>query len=158
MLPQNPEIPADLYTSCLTSTVKTALHYWFHQQKITNIHIIDCIEYLDNIPGKYSARSTMAGELDWVLTAVLDTLAWQIEPDYARFKELFRNCKPVGLLFRGHILADRVMRAYNVTPVTHPQLPSLAGIAFITIYYPINFIDFIYNWPLGEISFVLNLS
>lgn len=127
MLPQNPEIPADLYTSCLTSTVKTALHYWFHQQKITNIHIIDCIEYLDNIPGKYSARSTMAGELDWVLTAVLDTLAWQIEPDYARFKELFRNCKPVGLLFRGHILADRVMRAYNVTPVTHPHLPSLAG-------------------------------
>ena len=69
----------------------------------------------------------IAGELDWVLTAVLDTLAWQIEPDYARFKELFRNCKPVGLLFRGHILADRVMRAYNVTPVTHPLLPSLAG-------------------------------
>merc|ERR1719204_2830030 len=71
MLPQNPEMPADLYTSCLTTTVKTALHYWFHQQKITNINIIDCIEYLDNIPGKYSARSTMAGELDWVLTAVL---------------------------------------------------------------------------------------
>ncbi|KAL5254058.1 hypothetical protein ACHWQZ_G013724 [Mnemiopsis leidyi] len=127
VLPQNPEMPADMYTSCLTSTVKTALHYWFHQQKITNIHIIDCIEYLDNIPGKYSARSTMAGELDWVLTAVLDTLAWQIEPDYDRFKELFRNCKPVGLLFRGHILADRVMRAYNVAPVTHPRLPSLAG-------------------------------
>ena len=61
MLPQNPEMPADLYTSCLTTTVKTALHYWFHQQKITNINIIDCIEYLDNIPGKYSARSTMAG-------------------------------------------------------------------------------------------------
>ena len=68
-----------------------------------------------------------SGELDWVLTAVLDTLAWQIEPDYDRFKELFRNCKPVGFLFRGHILADRVMRAYNVVPVTHPRLPSLAG-------------------------------
>ena len=62
-LPQNPELPADLYTSCLTTTVRTALHFWFHQQKINNIRILDCIEYLDKIPGMFAQRNTMAGKM-----------------------------------------------------------------------------------------------
>jgi len=35
LLPMNPELPADLFTACLTTPIKIALQWFCHQRKDT---------------------------------------------------------------------------------------------------------------------------
>uniref|UniRef100_A0A8C4ZHJ0 Regulatory associated protein of MTOR complex 1 n=1 Tax=Gadus morhua TaxID=8049 RepID=A0A8C4ZHJ0_GADMO len=79
LLPMNPDLPADLFTSCLTTPIKIALR-WFCMQK--------------------SAK---------------------LVPDL--FQKLFRQDLLVASLFRNFLLAERIMRSYNCTPVSSPRLP-----------------------------------
>lgn len=39
------------------------------------------------------------------------------------FQELFRQDLLVASLFRNFLLAERIMRSYNCTPLSQPQLP-----------------------------------
>ena len=39
------------------------------------------------------------------------------------FHKLFRQDLLVASLFRNFLLAERVMRSYNCTPISHPRLP-----------------------------------
>ena len=77
ILPTNPNFPADFFTSCLTTPIKTALR-WFHM----NNKLLEgiTIDLLDNIPGKLTDRKTPMGELNWIFTAVTDTIAWSVLP------------------------------------------------------------------------------
>lgn len=83
------------------------------------------------------------GELNWIFTAITDTIAWNTLPRHL-FQKLFRcQLRPilvvdlqtvllsalrqdllVASLFRNFLLAERVMRACNCTPVSDPPLPS----------------------------------
>ena len=49
-LPMNPELPADLFSSCLTTPIKMALR-WFILQKHAMLATDVSIELLDKIPG-----------------------------------------------------------------------------------------------------------
>ena len=40
------------------------------------------------------------------------------------FQELFRQDLLVASLFRNFLLAERIMRSYNCTPLSQPQLPA----------------------------------
>lgn len=125
-LPMNPELPADLFTCCLTTPVKMAMK-WFvlrnHTAKITPSGVADLI---DKIPGQVTDRRTMLGELNWIFTAITDTIAWNsLSPDL--FQQLFRADLLTASLCRNFLLADRIMRSYNCTPVSSPALPSLAS-------------------------------
>jgi regulator-associated protein of mTOR len=88
LLPQDPAFPADLFTSCLTTPIKIALH-WFcskcllHSEGITK-------EIIDRIPGKQTDRKTPLGELNWIFTAITDTIAWNVLPR-SLFQRLFRQ-------------------------------------------------------------------
>lgn len=62
------------------------------------------------------------GELNWIFTAITDTIAWNTLPR-ALFQKLFRQDLLVASLFRNFLLAERVMRSYDCTPVSHPSLP-----------------------------------
>ena len=138
------------------------------------------------IPGQLNDRRTPLGELNWIFTAVTDTIAWNTlprgmferlwglrcilrstheQPGTAKvvviffefdlikvlltkpiithphswhvesirsfhclsdlFQKLFRTDSMVASLFRHFLLAERVMRSYNCTPVTCPKLPSM---------------------------------
>jgi hypothetical protein len=57
-----------------------------------------------------------AGELNWVFTAITDTIAWNVLPR-ALFQKLFRQDLLVASLFRNFLLAERIMRAANCNPV-----------------------------------------
>ncbi|XP_050029406.1 regulatory-associated protein of mTOR isoform X2 [Dermacentor andersoni] len=121
VLPMNPELPADLFTSCLTTPVQMALR-WFVLQKASRLVPSVTLELLERVPGQLHDRRTMLGELNWIFTAITDTIAWNVLPK-ALFQRLFRQDLLVASLFRNFLLAERVMRAYDCQPVSQPALP-----------------------------------
>jgi len=83
-------------------------------------------EMVDDIPGVSNDRKTPLGELNWIFTAVTDSIAWNVLPK-PLFQRLFRQDLLVASMFRNFLLADRILRTLGCTPVSHPPLPS--GIA-----------------------------
>ena len=118
-LPMNPDLPADLFTCCLTSPIEIALRFFLLRNPLkTNLDI----DMLLKIPGKLNDRRTPLGELTWIFTAVTDTIAWNSLPRDL-FQKLFRHDLVVAALFRGFLLAERIMRFYDCTPISVPALP-----------------------------------
>ena len=122
-IPMTPEYPADVFTSCLTTPIRIALH-WFVLRN-SSMSSLDP-KVLDSIPGKANDRKTPLGELNWIFTAVTDSIAWNVLPK-PLFHRLFRQDLLVASMFRNFLLADRILRSLGCTPVSHPPLPS--GIA-----------------------------
>lgn len=118
-LPQSSEFPADVFTSCLTTPIKMALR-WFCMRSLLR----DSLDYalIDKIPGDQTKRRTLLGELNWIFTAVTDTIAWNVLP-HGLFQRLFRQDLLVASLFRNFLLAERIMRSANCSPVSYPLLP-----------------------------------
>ncbi|XP_071910271.1 regulatory-associated protein of TOR 1-like isoform X1 [Coffea arabica] len=118
-LPQSAEFPADVFTSCLTTPIKMALR-WFCTRSLLR----ESLDYslIDRIPGRQTDRKTLLGELNWIFTAVTDTIAWNVLP-HDLFQRLFRQDLLVASLFRNFLLAERIMRSANCSPLSHPILP-----------------------------------
>ncbi|CAA0830582.1 Regulatory-associated protein of TOR 1 [Striga hermonthica] len=119
-LPQSAEFPADVFTSCLTTPIKMALR-WFCTRSL--LHESFDYSLIDRIPGRQTDRKTLLGELNWIFTAVTDTIAWNVLP-HDLFQRLFRQDLLVASLFRNFLLAERIMRSANCSPISHPKLPS----------------------------------
>ena len=120
MLPTNPDLPADLFTSCLTTPIDIALR-WFVLQSPLPIDVIINDAKID-VPGKLQDRRSPLGELNWIFTAITDTIAWNLLPRDL-FKKLFRQDLMVAALFRNFLLSERIMRANQCHPVSSPALP-----------------------------------
>lgn len=120
-LPLSPALPADLLTSCLTTPLKMALEWYigysYHALLLPHV----TTEMIRNIPGDNSDRKSPRGELNWILNAVTDTIAWCTLPP-AQFHYLFRQDTAVKGIFRNCILADRLLRETGCTPMTYPAL------------------------------------
>ncbi|MCJ1312100.1 hypothetical protein MMC25_005774 [Agyrium rufum] len=118
-LPTNPDLPADMFTSCLTTPVTIALRCFVLDSKLPlDVNLKD----LTKIPGRLQERRTPLGELNWIFTAVTDTIAWNTLPT-SLFKKLFRQDLMVAALFRNYLLAERLMRFNDCHPITIPALP-----------------------------------
>jgi regulator-associated protein of mTOR len=76
----------------------------------------------NRIPGSIEDRKTPLGELNWIFTAITDTIAWSVLPQDL-FQKLFRQDLLVASLFRSFLLADRIMRSASCTPMSIPALP-----------------------------------
>lgn len=119
LLPTNPDLPADMFTACLTTPVQISLRCFVLQsQTPLNVTLKD----LEKVPGRLQERRTPLGELNWIFTAITDTIAWNCLPR-EMFKTLFRQDLMVAALFRNYLLADRLMRKYACNPMTQPKLP-----------------------------------
>ncbi|KAK4478407.1 hypothetical protein RD792_013876 [Penstemon davidsonii] len=118
-LPQSVEFPADVFTSCLTTPIKMALR-WFCTRSL--LHESFDYSLIDKIPGRQTDRKTLLGELNWIFTAVTDTIAWNVLP-HDLFQRLFRQDLLVASLFRNYLLAERIMRSANCSPISYPMLP-----------------------------------
>ncbi|CAM6060131.1 unnamed protein product [Sphagnum tenellum] len=118
ILPQSADLPADIFTSCLTTPIKIALR-WFCPRSLLPLDA----DLIDKIPGQQTDRRTPLGELNWIFTAITDTIAWTVLPREL-FRHLFRQDLLVASLFRNFLLADRIMRTANCTPLSYPCLPS----------------------------------
>ena len=124
ILPMNPQLPADLFTSCLTTPIKMALKWYTMQQGQGKMVLAPSInsDLIDKIPGQIADRRTMLGELNWIFTAITDTIAWNTL-DRDLFQKLFRQDLLVASLFRNFLLAERILKHHDCTPVSHPVLP-----------------------------------
>ncbi|KAL3149110.1 hypothetical protein ABBQ32_001950 [Trebouxia sp. C0010 RCD-2024] len=120
LLPQSPHVPADVFTACLTTPIKVALR-WFCSRSLMRQEGLTK-ELIDRIPGKQTDRKTPLGELNWIFTAITDTIAWNMLPR-SLFQRLFRQDLLVASLFRNFLLAERIMRASACSPVSYPRLP-----------------------------------
>ncbi|KAF8131557.1 hypothetical protein EV363DRAFT_1398647 [Boletus edulis] len=110
-LPSCPELPADIFTSCLTSPIDIALRYFIMTHQLPN-----------NITPDMDRRTPL-GELNWIFTAITDTIAWTTFPRDV-FTRLYRSDLLIASLFRNFLLAERIMKNYHCTPHTYPTLPA----------------------------------
>ncbi|KAJ1402475.1 WD40/YVTN repeat-like-containing domain superfamily [Sesbania bispinosa] len=74
---------------------------------------------IDKIPGRPNDRKTLLGELNWIFTAVTDTIAWNVLP-HDLFQRLFRQDLLVASLFRNFYLLSECDQQI-VSPVSHPM-------------------------------------
>ncbi|KAI9105946.1 raptor, partial [Phlyctochytrium arcticum] len=118
-LPLTPELPADVFTACLTTPIEIGLRWFITQNPLLGNITPDMVA---KIPGRVNDRRTPLGELNWIFTAVTDTIAWNSLP-HELFKRLFRQDLMVAALSRNFLLAERIMRCYRCTPATVPALP-----------------------------------
>ncbi|CAJ0651147.1 10538_t:CDS:2 [Entrophospora sp. SA101] len=118
-LPMHPHLPADLFTSCLTSPIEIALRWFVLQNPLPSYLTVDMVIKL---PGRLQDRRTPLGELNWIFTAITDTIAWNVL-SRDLFKQLFRQDLMVAALFRNFLLAERIMRRYQCNPMSYPKLP-----------------------------------
>lgn len=118
ILPMTPHVPADLFTSCLTTPIKTALRWFIRRSLVCNI----TIAMLDRIPGKPNVRGTPLGELEYVFTAVTDSIAWNVLPREL-FKKLYRQDLLLASMMRNFLLAQRIMRSYGCDAICFPEIP-----------------------------------
>jgi regulator-associated protein of mTOR len=118
-LPSCPELPADVFTSCLTSPIDIALRYFIMNHQLPNNVTADMVL---QVPGDLKDRRTPLGELNWIFTAITDTIAWTT---FSReiFTRLYRCDLLIASLFRNFLLAERIMKDYSCTPHTYPALP-----------------------------------
>lgn len=125
ILPMSPALPADLFTCCLTCPIDISLK-WFIMQLPLKDSYYPMLPRNSNgsviVPGKLTDRRTPLGELNWIFTAITDTIAWTslLRPI---FKRLFRQDLMVAALFRNFLLAKRIMPHLNCNPVSDPPLP-----------------------------------
>ncbi|KAJ3579549.1 hypothetical protein NPX13_g1022 [Xylaria arbuscula] len=118
-LPTNPLLPADLFTACLTTPIEMALWFFVLQNPLkTNLSP----ERAKKLPGRLQERRTPLGELNWIFTAITDTIAWTSLPRQL-FRKFFRQDLMVAALFRNFILAQRIMMVYGCHPQSFPALP-----------------------------------
>ena len=120
-LPVDADWPADLFTSCLITPIKMAL-YWF-SKKSKLVHLT--LDMIDKIPGrrKPNNRKSPFGQLNWIFTAITDCIAWDVLPRVL-FQRLFRQDLLVASLFRNFLLAQRIMRSFNLNTISSPKLPN----------------------------------
>lgn len=118
-LPTNPLLPADVFTSCLTTPIEMALWFFVLQNPLPS-QITP--ERAKKLPGRLQERRTPLGELNWIFTAITDTIAWTALPR-PLFRKFFRQDLMVAALFRNFLLAQRIMSAYGCHPQSYPQLP-----------------------------------
>jgi regulatory associated protein of mTOR len=86
VLPMSPDLPADLFTCCLTTPIAIALR-WFilSNPLIKNVSLDMALK----VPGRVTDRRTPLGELNWIFTSITDTIAWSVLPTDI-FLRLFR--------------------------------------------------------------------
>jgi len=107
-LPTSPELPADLFTACLTSPLRVALSFVrrdglvaLPDELLERRASLGISAHLGasrrisarprrRVPGSPSERRTPAGELNWIFTAVTDAIAWATLPRDL-FRRLFRQ-------------------------------------------------------------------
>ncbi|KAJ3433118.1 regulatory-associated protein of mtor [Anaeramoeba flamelloides] len=122
-LPTDPKMPADLFTSCLTTPIKTALRWHICSKFSSDTLLMNVnLETIENIPGDLNKSSTVLGELKQIFISITECIAWSTLPNDL-FQKLYRQDLLVATLFQNYLLAERIMKSYNCTPVTIPVIP-----------------------------------
>ncbi|KAH8612490.1 Raptor N terminal CASPase like domain [Trypanosoma vivax] len=115
----HPQLPSDIFTSCLVTPVRMAV-LWF---LVENSQMIDVHPLLLSlIPGALEDKKTPLGQLQWAFMSITECIAWSTLP-HSLFAHIFREDVVVAPLFRGFLLAERIISALGGQVSVYPSLP-----------------------------------
>lgn len=126
-LPMNPDLPADLFTCCLTTPIEISVKWFLLFSPLREHGYYDILKNKDGnieIPGKLTDRKTPLGELNWIFIAITDTIAWKTLTR-SLFMKLFRQDLVTAALFRNFLLAKKIMPEVGCHPISDPPLPDV---------------------------------
>ncbi|KAG0690227.1 hypothetical protein C6P40_003537 [Pichia californica] len=129
ILPLNPDLPADLFTCCLTRPIEMSIKWFILFSPLREKGYYDVLKNKNGvieIPGKLTDRRTPLGELNWIFIAVTDTIAWT-SLSRPLFKKLFRQDLVIAALFRNFLLAKKLMPEAGCHPISDPPLPDVSS-------------------------------
>jgi regulator-associated protein of mTOR len=129
ILPLNPDLPADLFTCCLTSPIEISIKWFIMFSPLRKKGYYDILKNKNGvieIPGRLTDRRTPLGELNWIFIAVTDTIAWTAL-SRPLFKRLFRQDLVIAALFRNFLLAKKLMPEVGCHPISDPPLPDVSN-------------------------------
>lgn len=98
-------LPSDILTSCLTTPLRMAV-LWFiaERPELQELHPL----LLRLFPGALTDKKTPLGQLQWYLQSIIECIAWSTL-SLSEYSRLFREDVYVAPLFRGYILAERII-------------------------------------------------
>ncbi len=99
-------------------------------------------ELIDRIPGKQTDRKTPLGELNWIFTAITDSIAWNMLPR-SLFQRLFRQvswtslppCSLCSAIVRDHCHRQHCLAHAHLLSVTMPVLAGNAESDISELYF-----------------------
>lgn len=113
-LPKDPKLPRDFLTACLLTPVKLSI--LCHILKYFRLTLENPLQYLSQIEKNQ--------DLHEMLVVVIDAIASDyVKPKF--FFQMFRHDKLVGTMFRRFILAQYLLREYEIHPISNPSLPDM---------------------------------
>ena len=128
ILPLNPDLPADLFTCCLTRPIEMSIKWFILFSPLREKGYYDILKNKNGaveVPGKLTDRRTPLGELNWIFIAITDTIAWTTL-SRPLFKKLFRQDLVIAALFRNFLLAKKMMPEVGCHPISDPPLPDIS--------------------------------
>ncbi|OHT17282.1 hypothetical protein TRFO_41141 [Tritrichomonas foetus] len=123
-LPSDPHLPNDFLTACIFTPVKLAVvcHtlQFYRTSIVTNNFPLDRVD--DPL---FNPDSPISVSLEQTLSAIIDAIAVESLPA-EMYRKLFRKDPMISLLFKRFVLAQYLLRSYQVHPVSRPNLPDLS--------------------------------
>ena len=121
-----PQLPCDLFTSCLLTPAKVAL-LW-QSQSYSDIHSgllseIDIIYLIDILNDSENANNMLL-MLENALEAYVDKMVSE-ELDEKLYFQLFRRCPFQSRMFANFLFAVRMMKSVSTRPMSVPVMPDL---------------------------------
>ncbi|KAK8882111.1 hypothetical protein M9Y10_044751 [Tritrichomonas musculus] len=106
-LPLSTDAPMDLFSSCLLMPYDTAI--WWHMQHHSTVYDQPKLPNVEN-------KEFLEGFLD----ALLDAIAFESQP--SNVYEQYNIDPTISALFKGFVLAQRVMASFNIHSTAIPEL------------------------------------
>lgn len=130
-LPLPAAMPADILTSCLTTPLDMAIrwHCFIGGSLLPSIDVRTAL----CIPGRMNDRRTPLGELNWIFTAITDTIAWLVLPRDT-FRRLYRQDLLIASLSRNYLLAQRILKSLYCHSSSVPAIPATHQHPFWTLW------------------------
>ena len=143
-LPSDPHLPNDFLTSCIFTPIRMAiichiLQFYRTSSIVTNSFPLDRCQkniahsedsLLENTERKkydplFDTNSQINKSLEHVLSAIIDAIAVESIPGYL-YNELFTRDHFIALLYKRLLLAQYLLRPYQIHPVSRPAIPDLS--------------------------------
>ena len=129
-LPSDPHLPRDFLTSCLLTPTRIAvlchiLQYYRTTLVKDNFPLRDLDGPLLSIENQNKEPTPLHKSLQRTLDSITDAIAADVLPVYL-YKKLFRADNFTSKLFRHFLLAQYLLRPFQIHPVSVPNLPDLS--------------------------------
>lgn len=124
-----PQLPCDLFTSCLLTPSKVAILWEIQNNADIRTGLLSDIDimYLIDIFNEHNITSDLLEMLDKALEAYVDEIASEVlESNPHLFQKVFRQSSFLAHLFTNFIFSHKMMKTISAVPTSFPSLPDMS--------------------------------